>query len=131
MESGSAQGKQFYLPILKGESMFFAPWAPGDQLVKKGFGLLEPEVNSASYIEPRDLDLVLAPLVVFDHQCNRIGQGGGYYDRTFAHKKLSQSFVSPVLMGVAHDTQRDDQLCPQSWDVALEFVVTDSRVYRG
>lgn len=131
IENGASTGKRFYLPVLAGDAMFFAPWSPEVPLAKKGFGLLEPDVDPASCIEPRELDLVLAPLVVFDRQCNRIGQGGGYYDRTFAHKKLSEGLVSPVLMGVAHDSQREDKLCPQSWDVSLDVVVTDCGVYGG
>lgn len=129
IESGAALGKQFYLPVLREDSMCFLRWSPGEPLAKKGFGLLEPDIDKAATIEPHQLDLVLAPLVVFDGQCNRIGQGGGYYDRTFAHKKLSQVRVPPVLMGVAHDTQREPQLQPQSWDVSLDFVVTDRQVY--
>lgn len=128
-ESGAALGKQFYLPVLREDSMSFLRWSPGDPLAKKGFGLLEPDIDKAASIEPHQLDLVLAPLVVFDGHCNRIGQGGGYYDRTFAYKKLSQVLVPPVLMGVAHDTQREPQLQPQSWDVPLDFVVTDRQVY--
>lgn len=129
-KNGATLGKQFYLPVLREEAMFFAPWSADAPLVKKGFGLLEPDADSASFIDPHQLDLVLAPLVVFDDQCNRIGQGGGYYDRAFAHKKLSQAGALPVLMGVAHESQREEKLQPQSWDVPLDCVVTDKQVYR-
>lgn len=127
MVAGAEQGKQFYLPILNDESMYFAAWQPGQELVKKGFGLLEPDTSIEACVDPRQLDLVLAPLVVFDSHCNRIGQGGGYYDRTFAHRKTSTA--KPLLVGVAHQSQCEDQLQPESWDVPLDIVVTDSEIY--
>lgn len=131
MEAGEKSAKQIYLPILREQSMFFAPWSIGTTLQKKGFGLLEPDVHSSTFIKPTDLDLILAPLVVFDSLCNRIGQGGGFYDRTFAHKRDAAEGSKPVLMGVAHDSQREQLLQPQSWDVTLDLVVSDFAIYRG
>lgn len=130
INSGSAQGKQFYLPVLDGNLMHFAPWQPQQPLVKKGFGLLEPDVSAEHYIAPQELDLVLTPLVVFDAACNRIGQGGGFYDRTFAHK-LAQPQALPAMVGVAHDSQREAGLQPQSWDVPLDIIATNAATYFG
>ena len=109
--------------------MHFAAFCPDQPLVKKGFGLLEPDVPVQDCVSPRELDLVLAPLVVFDANRNRIGQGGGFYDRTFAHRKDS-SELKPLLVGVAHESQREGPLQPQSWDVTLDLVVTDKALYK-
>ncbi len=128
IESGAAEGKQFYLPVLRGQQMLFAPWAPGEQLYKRGFGLLEPDCDEQDWCSPESLDLVLTPLVVFDAHGNRIGQGGGFYDRTFEFRKKSPG--APVLLGVAHDSQRYPQLQAQPWDVALDLVVTELNSYR-
>lgn len=133
IKSGFSGGKQFYLPVLRGSAMYFAPWSPDKPLEKKGFGLLEPDADPANYISPSQLDLVLTPLVVFDDKCNRIGQGGGFYDRTFAHKiggPGSGDVARPVLLGVAHDSQREPLLQPESWDVPLDLIVTERCVYR-
>ncbi len=131
MASGEQSGKLFYLPVLREQSMFFAPWSVGTVLQKKGFGLLEPDAAPSTYRHPTELDLVLAPLVVFDDQCNRIGQGGGFYDRTFSHKMGADAGTSPVLMGVAHESQREARLQPESWDITLDLVVSDFAVYRN
>lgn len=129
MQQLSDAGKQFYLPVLReNSSMHFAPWAPGEPLLKKGFGLLEPDVPESSWRPAERLDLVLAPLVVFDSDCNRIGQGGGYYDRTFAFRK-SHAIKAPVLLGVAHESQREAKLAVQPWDVPLDMIATDSTLY--
>ncbi|MGB0866544.1 MAG: 5-formyltetrahydrofolate cyclo-ligase [Granulosicoccaceae bacterium] len=122
-------GKVLYLPILRGEAMHFAPWQSDGKLQKKGFGLLEPDVCESQWKPAHELDLVLAPLVVFDSQCNRIGQGGGYYDRTFAFR-ANQSTANPVLIGVAHEQQREPQLPVESWDIPLDAIATNKALYQ-
>ena len=121
--------KFFYLPVLREQNMFFAPWKPGATLVKKAFGLLEPDTQEREWINAKDLDLVLVPLVVFDPQCNRIGQGGGFYDRTFEFLHNRAGIEKPVLVGLAHECQLEPTLMVQAWDVPLDFVVTESSVY--
>jgi len=125
----AAASKCFYLPVLRGDDMYFCRWTPGQELVKKRFGLLEPSGNEI--VSPDKLNMVLVPLVVFDDSGNRIGQGGGYYDRTFAFTASQKTAEQqgPVMIGVAHDCQRETQLRPQPWDIGLDKVVTEARVY--
>jgi 5-formyltetrahydrofolate cyclo-ligase len=91
--------------------------------------LPEPDVDDSEMLPPEALDLVLAPLVVFDSNRNRIGMGGGFYDRSFAFRKNPEHKL-PVLIGVAHELQKVDQIVPQEWDVRLDMIVTDRAVYR-
>ncbi len=126
IRSGSEIGKKFYLPILRGKAMAFAPWQPETPLVKRKFGLLEPDCGESQWIAPAELDLVLAPLVVFDRHCNRIGQGGGFYDRTF---EFTLKAGKPLLIGVAHESQREPELDPQPWDITLHKIVTERAIY--
>ncbi len=126
IRAGSATGKIFYLPVLRDDAMFFAPWNPGTALIKKKFGLLEPDCQESEFVSPQELDLVLTPLVVFDKQCNRIGQGGGFYDRTF---EFTRTVDKPILIGVAHDNQREPALSPQQWDIPLHKIVTEKYIY--
>jgi 5-formyltetrahydrofolate cyclo-ligase len=120
--------KQIYLPVLDGKQLLFAPWAPGEALAQRRFGLLEPDVPRAQMLAPRELDLVLVPLLAFDTEGNRLGMGGGFYDRSFAF--LHQQPGKPVFCGIAHDFQRTPQLPAEPWDVPLNLIITDSRVYR-
>lgn len=122
--------KAYYLPVLREQNMFFAPWKPGATLVNKAFGLLEPDTQESEWIKAKDLDLVLVPLVVFDPKCNRIGQGGGFYDRTFEFLHNRAGVEKPVLVGLAHECQLEPILRVQAWDVPLDLVVTESSVYR-
>ena len=124
-----ATGKSVYLPNLDQQSLRFSPYFHQQKMRINRFRLPEPDVDDAEMLAPRHLDLVLAPLVVFDEHCNRIGMGGGYYDRSFAFRKDPQ-VTQLVLIGVAHDFQKVDRIEPEDWDVRLDMVVTDKAIYQ-
>ena len=124
-----AEGKRVYLPNLDHESLRFSPYFHGQKMRINRFRLPEPDVAEDEMLPPGDLDLVLAPLVVFDACCNRIGMGGGYYDRSFAFRK-DPTQRTPALIGVAHEMQKVERIEPESWDVRLDKIVTDEAVYR-
>ena len=75
------------------------------------------------------LDLVLVPLVGFDPQGNRLGMGGGFYDRTFAYRGRRKHTSRPCLIGLAHECQRVEHLPCAGWDIPLDGVITDCRRY--
>lgn len=122
--------KHIYLPVLDTVSLRFAPYDKDTPLRINRFKLPEPDVSDAVMRQPSALDLVLVPLTVFDPACNRIGMGGGYYDRSFEFRRTSDA-TRPILVGVAHALQRVDQLQPEPWDVQLDAVVTDEHIYRA
>lgn len=124
-----AQGKQVYLPNLDRQALRFSPYFHAQKMRINKFRLPEPDVDDSEMLAPDELDLVLAPLVVFDSKRNRIGMGGGFYDRSFAFRKNTGS-INPVLIGVAHELQKVDQIVPQEWDVQLDMVITDQAVYK-
>lgn len=76
-------------------------------------------------IECYNLDLVIMPLVAADKLGNRIGQGGGYYDSTFAKKN-----VSTVFCGVGYDWQIFDQFVAEDHDVKLDYFVSDVQLLK-
>lgn len=71
---------------------------------------------------PENLDIVFTPLVAFDQQGNRIGMGGGYYDRLLA--PWFSDKIGPYPIGVAHNCQCVDLLPIQEWDVPLPEIMT-------
>ena len=129
IEHALADGKQVYLPNLDRESLRFSPYFHGQKMRINRFKLQEPDVGDDEMLQPEELDLVLAPLVVFDAARNRIGMGGGYYDRSFAFRKDPQR-TTPILIGVAHELQKVDHIEPESWDVRLDKIVTDAATYQ-
>jgi 5-formyltetrahydrofolate cyclo-ligase len=112
------------LPCLEADgSLRFAPWRPGDPLVSNRFGIPEPDLAPESRLDPRDMATVLLPLVAFDTAGNRLGMGGGYYDRSFAFRLHAPA--PPRLVGVGYGFQRQDGLPTEPWDVPLDAVVTE------
>ncbi len=125
--------KKVFVPIIVGKSkpLVFAPWNSKIAMRKNRFGIMEPDVPVEEYVDAETLDFVATPLVAFDSKCNRIGMGGGYYDRTFSHLKVARSSSSSatLLVGFALDLQRVERIQPQEWDVPLNSVITELKTY--
>ena len=118
--------KQLYLPVLRGPRLWFLPFDPQTRFVKNRFGILEPDAPASTRCAPQALDLVLAPLVAFDDRGQRLGMGGGYYDRTFAYLLNRHYWRRPRLIGIAYDLQRVPALTARKWDVPLDGIATES-----
>ncbi|SMN15187.1 5-formyltetrahydrofolate cyclo-ligase [uncultured Candidatus Thioglobus sp.] len=114
-----------YLPILVGKSLKFSEI--GKNFRNNKYGI--PEPFSTDIISAEQLDILFIPLVGFDADKNRIGMGGGYYDRTLAFKKDQETSKKPILIGLAFDCQQVEQLEVQEWDVPLDAIITPSKIY--
>lgn len=111
------------VPRVVGEHMEFVAWRPDAPSAPGVFGI--PEPVGADTVALNRHDVVLAPLVAFDHDGNRLGQGGGYYDRALA--PLGED--RPVVIGIAHSFQRVAEIPAEPWDIPLDAVVTEDGVY--
>jgi 5-formyltetrahydrofolate cyclo-ligase len=120
-----AHGKHCYLPLMRpGRRMWFLRYRPGMKLVRNSHGIPEPRLVPRDTLAPQLLDLVCVPLLGFDVRGNRLGQGGGYYDRTFSFKREAPA-SKPRLLGVAFACQQLEELPRAAWDVPLGAVVTE------
>lgn len=122
------QGKELYVPHLSGEEMQFVRLAEGARLKRNLFGIAEPAHTSP--IAARFLDLVLTPLVAFDHSGTRLGVGGGYYDRCFEFLRTRQAWFRPKLVGIGYSFQCAPSIARQPWDVPLWAAITEQAVHR-
>ena len=119
-------GKEIYMPVLgAGKNLRFAPFVPGAELTMNHYGIPEPKCQSSALLTVGEMDVMVIPVVCFDENCYRIGMGAGYYDRTLAHTPAQ----IPKKIGLAYEMQRVDSTAPQSWDVPMDMVVTEQRVY--
>ena len=94
-----------------------------DDLRQGAFGLLEPSINSMIEVDPKELELIIVPGVVFDYSKNRIGYGAGYYDRFL--KKVNKNCYK---VGVAFDIQFVNEVLAEEHDIKLDAIITESTV---
>jgi 5-formyltetrahydrofolate cyclo-ligase len=125
--------KTFYLPIVAqhGEnSLLFAKVHKNTHYKKNKYGIKEPIYHARDLLAADQLDLVIMPVGGFDHQVNRLGMGGGYYDRTFAFKYQNNTNAQkiPILIGYAYDFQRLNKLQAENWDIPLNGIATESGI---
>jgi 5-formyltetrahydrofolate cyclo-ligase len=124
--------KILYLPVLSRLShdrLWFAEAGPKTKFVPNRFGIPEPVVRSRDLVRAQELDLILLPLVGFDDKGNRLGMGGGFYDRSLEFLRHRNHWRKPHLLGIAYDFQRINGLAADPWDVPLQGVITDQAVY--
>lgn len=122
------RGAETYFPVITPVGMRFAPADGTTRWVRGVLGIEVPDVEASALVEGTALDLVLVPLVAFDARGNRLGMGGGYYDRAFADRLDSPA--PPRLLGCAHALQRVEALSAEAWDVPLDAIATDTGVIR-
>lgn len=115
------KGARLCLPaILDRETIVFRELVRGAPMIDMGFGTLGPGPEA----EALDPALMLIPLAAFDAKGNRIGYGGGYYDRAIA--RLADRGLAPRLVGIAFDCQRVDAMPAEPHDRRLQAILTES-----
>lgn len=111
--------KTFLFPVVRGRNMLACPYEGNAKMHRGKYRIPEPTTDPFT----GDIDLILAPGVAFDVQCNRLGQGGGYYDRF-----LAQGHKNATLVGVAYEFQIVDEIPVSRHDKKMHYVVYNSNV---
>lgn len=115
VEKWSAEGKTIALPCVEGKEIVFRRYSP-ETLAEKGrFNIAEPK--GGRVVEPHEIDLMVVPGVAFDHAGNRMGRGGGYYDRFLAGLEIYR-------IGVCFPHQLLAEIPCEPHDVPMDEVVT-------
>lgn len=115
--------KEVYIPKIYKEdrSMKAIRLNSFNDLKENSMGILEP-INEGNYIEKEEIDLIVVPGVVFDFKGNRIGYGGGYYDRYLEDiKEISNKVV------LAYDLQIVDFIKPEPYDISADYIITNTK----
>ena len=111
------------LPVIKKNfQMDFYRWSYLDPLKVNKYGIPEPEIKNM--VLP---DILLVPLVAFDKKLNRLGYGGGYYDRFI--EKLSTK-KNTIKIGLAFSTQKINKVPINKYDKKLDYVVTNRYIIK-
>ena len=98
----------------------FREWHPGVQLEKGALDI--PFPSDSAEVVP---NAVLLPMNGWDRQGYRLGYGAGFFDRT-----LASLAKKPLVIGVSYELAKLDTIHPQSWDLPMDYVVTERGVYR-
>lgn len=117
----AGEGHDLALPILQGrcDPLLFRRWRPGDPTAEGCWGIHEP-LSSAPELAPV---VMLVPLLAFDAEGNRVGYGGGYYDRTLAAARAARTIIA---IGLAYDAQEVPAVPRLDFDQRLDWVLTPS-----
>jgi len=108
--------------IKKNFQMDFHSWSFSEPLKINKYGIPEPENKNIVYP-----DVLLIPLVAFDKNLNRLGYGGGYYDRLI--KKLSKK-KNIIKIGLAFSVQEIDKVPINMYDQKLDYIVTNKNIIK-
>ena len=113
------------VPVIEaaGRPLRFREWAPGVPMVDGPFGAEVPA--SGAWLEP---DILIVPLVGFDKDANRLGYGGGFYDRTLAKLRRGRGTVRAI--GFAFSAQELPALVQEPTDQVLDVIVTEAGTAR-
>ena len=116
--------KEVYIPkIYKEDKVMKAVRLKSfNDLKENSIGILEP-IDDNDYIDKKEIDLILVPGVVFDLNGNRIGYGGGYYDRYLQDiKEISNKVV------LAYDLQIVESIKPEIHDISFDYIITNTKL---
>lgn len=117
-------GKKTAYPKVEGDNMRFYRIDNEDEASYGYMNIKEPIADSDRLVDC-DKGVVILPGLAFDRKCNRAGYGKGFYDRFLeAHKNL-------VKIGIAYDFQVFDELETDIWDIPLDYVITETTIYKG
>lgn len=117
-----------YLPILNQQHLDFVIYNEHSEFTHNKYKIPEPVAKyDSDYISPEELDLVFLPLVAFNKNGQRLGMGGGFYDRTFAFLQNSVNNKNkPILIGIAYNLQCINSMPNDPWDIKIHGVATEN-----
>ncbi len=124
--------KRVYLPVLYpfGKNrLWFVAFDKNSRKKINRFKIIEP-AGIARRKPAVNIDVIFMPLVAFDTNGNRLGMGGGFYDRTLSDCKKQGKNKKPLLIGLAHELQKTTRLQTNKWDIPLDSVITKQQLYK-
>jgi 5-formyltetrahydrofolate cyclo-ligase len=123
LERWIAAGRKVILPRVEGDAMSLVEVEGLEDLAPGYRGLLEPRPDKGRVVPREAVEVALVPGLAFDLEGNRLGRGGGHYDRALAR-------IGPkaLTIGLAFDFQVVDRLPVEARDVPVDCIVTESRM---
>lgn len=114
--------KHFYLPIVKGEDIFFREYTSEKNMLLSKYGILEPTGEDVD-VTHLDIDMIVVPGVAFDHNCNRMGYGKGYYDRFLKN-------IKTIKVGICFNFQLFNIIPVNEEDIPMDYIITEKGIIK-
>ena len=132
IEDARRSNKEIYLPVIApfSDRLYFALYTANTKMKYNRFQIAEPDIHPKHWLKPQQLDLILMPLVGFDNKGNRLGMGGGFYDRSLHFSRFRKNAHRPFLIGLAHQLQCVDNLEHQAHDIPMQLIITESQTIK-
>ena len=114
---GRARRLRFCLPVVvsRGQPLEYWRWTPGDPMQSGVWEIRVPDRRDV--VMP---DLMVAPLLGYDYDRYRLGNGGGYFDRTLATRA-----DRPFVIGVGYKNSKLETIYPQPHDIPMDLILTE------
>ena len=105
--------------IKKNFKMDFFDWSTNEPLSVNKYGIPEPISNKIKFP-----DILLVPLVAYDKNLNRVGYGGGFYDR---YIKIIKKYKKVITIGLAYSFQKVNKIPVNENDMKLDIIITEKK----
>lgn len=116
------QNRDVVVPKMKEKELMCCPYKHETELVRNDWGIMEPA--SCSEVDYKLIDVVLVPLLIADKRGNRIGYGGGYYDRFLSKLNDTTKFVGINFF------EPIDEVLKEDYDILLDYLITPNDIYK-
>jgi 5-formyltetrahydrofolate cyclo-ligase len=126
-----SDGRKVVLPRVESSSGTLKLFAIGDwsDLVPGCWGIPEPVEAVERSVNITEVDIVIAPGVAFDVNCNRLGYGKGFYDKLlFNRRTAADGSLHPIVAGLAYEEQIVSYIPCSPHDMKMDFIITDKRI---
>lgn len=114
--------KEIFVPKILDKSMIMTKYTPNN-LIKNKFGINEPLIYTP--VEPNESDIIIVPALSVDRELNRLGYGGGYYDRFFKKNKKGIKIV--ILPEILFTEKIETNI----YDIKMNILVTENKIYHS
>lgn len=123
VEAAKALGKTVAFPLCT-ENRGLCLCVPNDEnaFITGAFGIKEPDIKNSTILDYTSIDLTIVPAIAYDKKCNRLGRGGGYYDRLL-------SGANSYTAGLVFDIQLVEKIPKEAHDCQVDAVFTPTNIY--